>query len=133
MTISTKKIELALGEYLSEMTGVPTIAWQNQNINPARPFLVADHVPVSRTDPTLDGTGETVTGQFMVYAVVAGGGFTNAANDLADKIMAHFAYRTLINFDNGDILVVKPPEALPGYRDGPDWRVPVRIDYEVQT
>jgi hypothetical protein len=115
------------------MDDAPAIAWQNKDIDPARPFLAADHVPGSRTDPTLDGTAETVTGQFMVYVVINGGTFTKPANLLADKVMQRFKYRTLISLAEGGILIVKPPEALPGYRDGPDWRVPVRIDYEIQT
>lgn len=132
MPISTEKIEIALGQHLAAMTGAPTIAYQNQDIDPARPFLAADHVPGTRTDPTLDGTGETVRGQYMVYVVVTAGDFTTAANTLADKILDRFKYKTLISMTSGAILVVKPPEVLTGYKDGADWRVPVRIDYEVQ-
>jgi len=133
MSISTELIETALGQHLATMASVPTIAWQNKNLDPARPFLVADHIPVGRTDPTIDGYGETVIGQYRVTVVINGDGFTTAANALADNIMVRFKYMTLINFADGDILITKPPEVLPGYRDGPDWRVPVRIDYGVQT
>jgi len=132
MSISLDEIEIELAKHLSEMDDAPTIAWQNRDVDPARPFLAADHVPSSRTDPTLDGNGETVTGQLMVYVVIEGNSFTKPANLLADKVMQRFKYRTLIPLAIGDILITKPPEALPGYRDGPDWRVPVRIDYEVQ-
>lgn len=135
MTISNEEIEIELGKYLDGMTGKPAggIAWQNKDVDPERPFLAADHVPGSRTDPTLDGNGETVLGQFMVYVVVERGTFTKTANNLADLVMQRFKYMTLIPLTNGGILIVKPPEVLPGYRDGPDWRTPVRIDYEIQT
>lgn len=132
MSISLDEIEIELAKHLSEMDDVPNIAWQNRDVDPVRPFLAADHVPGSRTDPTLDGQGETVTGQLMVYVVIESNSFTKPANLLADKVMQRFKYRTLIPLTIGDILITKPPEALPGYRDGPDWRVPVRIDYEVQ-
>lgn len=133
--ISLEEIEIALGQHLDGMTGLPAggVAWQNHDANPQRPFLACDHVPGSRTDSTLDGTGETVTGQLMVYVVVESGGFTKTANSLADLVIARFQYRTLISLTIGGILIVKPPEVLPGYKDGPDWRLPVRIDYEVQT
>ena len=133
MSISLDEIEIELCKHLEGMTDAPEIAWQNKDIDPARPFLAADHLPGSRTDPTLDGTGETVIGQLMVYAVIEGNTFTKPANLLADKVINRFKYRTLIPLTNGGILIVKPPEALPGYKDGPDWRVPVRIDYAIQV
>jgi len=133
MTISIEEIEIALGEYLVEMDDVPPIAWQNKTADPARPFLAVDHVPGPRTDPTLNGDGETVIGQLMIYVVIKGNTFTKPANMLADKVMQHFKYTTLISLEEGGILIVKPPEVLPGYKDGPDWRVPVRIDYAIQT
>lgn len=135
MSISIDEIEIALGKHLDGMANKPAggIAWQNRDVNPARPFFAADHVPGPRTDPTLDGKGETVTGQFMVTVVIERNKFTKSANVLADKVMQRFQYMTLISLTTGGILVVKPPEVLPGFRDGPDWRLPVRIDYEIQT
>lgn len=136
VVISQAEIEEALGKWLAEtptITPMIPIAWQNKNINPARPFFAADHVPTGRVDPTLDGEGETVTGQFMVYAVIEGGKFTKPALILADKVLQRFKYGTLISLSIGGILIVKPPEVLTGYKDGPDWRVPVRIDYTIQT
>lgn len=131
--ISLEKIETAINQYLAGMVGAPTIAWPNKDANPTRPFLTIDHMPGSRDDPTLDGTGETVTGQIHISAVVQENQFTTLANALADKVMSRFAYKTRITFADGVILVTKPPEALPGYKDGPDYRVPVRVDYTVQT
>lgn len=131
--ISLAKIETALGQHLAGMTGVPPIAWPNKDANPLRPFLAFDHIPGSRTDPTLDGNGETVTGQVHISVVVAENVFTAPANVIADLVMARFAYMTRIVFDDGVILVTKPPEALTGYKDGPDFRVPVRVDYTVQV
>jgi len=133
MSISLEEIEIELGKYLLTMSDIPAVAWQNRDVDPARPFFAVDHVPGSRIDPTLDGYGETVTGQLMIYVVIAGNTFTKPANSLVDKILMHFKYRTLISLTIGGILIVKPPEPLPGYRDGPDWRLPVRIDYEIQT
>lgn len=133
MSISLEEIEIKLQQYLAAIDDVPPIAWQNRDVNPVRPFLAVDHVPGPRTDSTIDGYGETVIGHLMIYVVIEGNTFTKPANTLVDAIMVRFKYMTLIPLAEGDILVVKPPEALPGYKDGPDWRVPVRIDYEIQT
>lgn len=133
MAISESKILKALGQHLEGVVDVPTIAWENQHIDPERPFLAAEHIPVSRTDPTIDGTAETVTGQFRVTVVIKAGEFSTPASDLADAVRLRFKYMTLISFDDGAILIIKPPETLTGFKDGPDWRLPVRIDYEVQT
>lgn len=131
--ISLELIETALGQHLAGMAAAPPIAWPNKDANPARPFLAFDHMPGPRTDPTLDGTGETVTGQVHIGIVVQEDDFTTAANALADSVMQRFAYKTRVTVAGGVILVTKPPEALPGYRDGPDYRQPVRVDYTVQT
>lgn len=131
--ISIAKIKIALGQHLAGMTDVPPIAWPNKDANPPRPFLAVDHFPGPREDPTLDGTGETVSGQMHVSVVVLENQFTTPPNAIVDKVMTRFAYGTRIVFDDGVLLITKPPEALPRYKDGPDFRAPVRIDYTVQT
>ena len=133
MAISLEQIEIALYQHLAGMLGVPPIAWPKKDANPVRPFLAVDHIPGSRDDPTLDGTGETVIGQLHVSVVVGENQFVTSANALADRVMARFAYKTRISFASGVALVTKPPEVLAGYKDGPDFRVPVRVDYAVQT
>lgn len=123
------EIENALGQQLAAMSGAPTIVWPNQDANPARPFILFQHVPVTRTDATLDGVGETARGYVLATVVAARDGFATAANTLAAQIMAQFPYGLRLAMTVGEITISKPPEALAGYRDGPDWRVPTRIDY----
>lgn len=131
--ISQTALENALGQYLLTMAGVPEVAWANRNVDPDRPFLAVEHVPGPRTDPTLDGTGETVEGVMMINVVIEENQFATPANELVDDVVAHFAYKTKVSFSDGVVLVTKPPEVLTGYKDGPDYRVPVRVDYTVQT
>ena len=123
------EIERAMGQRLAAMTGVPAIAWPNDDADPARPFLKFQHVPVSRTDATLDGVGETARGYVTITVVAARDKFATAANTLAGSVMAQFEYGLRLSMAAGQITINKPPEALAGYRDGADWRVPVRINY----
>ena len=122
------EIENALGQRLAAMGGA-TIVWPNQDANPARPFILFQHVPVLRTDRTLDGVGETATGYVTATVVAERDGFATAANTLAGQVMAQFPYGLALAMGVGAITINKPPEVLPGYPDGPDWRTPVRISY----
>lgn len=125
------EIEKALGQRLAAMPNVPTIVWPNQDANPPRPFLLFQHVPVTRADATLDGAGETARGYALVTVVTDRNvdTFATPANALAGSVMAQFAYGLRLSMAAGEITINKPPEALAGYRDGPDWRAPVRVDY----
>jgi len=125
------EIEKALGQRLVGMANVPMIVWPNQDANPARPFLLFQHVPVTRIDATLDGAGEMARGYALITVVTDRNvdTFATPANTLAGQIMAQFEYGLRLTMATGQITINKPPEALAGYRDGPDWRAPVRVDY----
>lgn len=122
-------IETALGQRLAAISPAQTTVWQNSDENPARPFLFFQHVPLSRTDATLDGLGETQIGYVDVAVVIDRNTFTTPANIIAAAVMAQFAYGLSLAAGTGRITINKPPEVLRGYRDGPDWRLPVRINY----
>lgn len=126
------EIENALGQRLKAMTDVPPIAWPNRDANPARPFLHFQHVPVGRTDQTLDGAGEVASGYVTITVVSEQGEFANPANDLAAMVMAQFPYGLELVAGSGVITVMKPPEEQAPFKDGADWRQPVRIDYEAE-
>lgn len=122
-------IENALGQRLAATVGIPAIVWPNQDADPARPFILFQHVPVSRNDATLEGVGETARGYVTATIVTARNVFSSLGNALAATVMAQFPYGLELTMTVGKITINKPPEVLPGYRDGPDWRLPVRISY----
>ncbi len=119
----------ALGQHLEEDPALGPIAWPNRDFIPARPYLVFDHVPVSRTDPTLDGSGLVVSGYLMISVVSDVDIFANVASEMADSIAAHFPYGLRLDVDGGEILISNHPTTQPPSRDGPDWRKPVKIHY----
>lgn len=132
MTMTHSQIETALGQRLVTMDLLMNVAWPNELTDPARPFLHFQHVPVSWSDPTLDGNATTVRGYATVTAVTVQGVYATTANALVDQIMGWFPYGLEIEAGTGKITIMKPPEPLPPYLDGADWRSPVRIDYEAQ-
>ena len=129
MTTPTQ-IEQAIGERLKATPGIPDIVWQNQDANPERPFVFMQHVPTARSDVTGDGGGEQATGYFTATVVIAENQYTTPALVIAEAIMAQFPYTLKISAGSGNVSIYQPPHTENGFRDGPDWRVPVRIDYQ---
>lgn len=128
--ISEADISQALGAHLSDMAGVPEIAWENRDHTPDRPYLDVQIVRVSRTDRTLDAAGALHRGFMQVTVIGEVDTWAYPAERLADSICARFAKGLRLSVTDGEITIIKPPEVGQGFRDGPDWRLPVRIDYE---
>lgn len=124
-------ISNALGQRLATLTPALPIGWPNKDV-PAgtpHPFLIFDHVPVSRTDSTLKGGGTIVRGFAMVTVMAEIGVFATNATTIADSIAALFAYPLRLTVTGGTVTISQPPEVMQGYPDGPHWRTPVRIPY----
>ena len=117
----------AFGQRLETLPQAPTIVWPDQDANPARPYLTVQHVPAIRDFPDLAGRVLWQTGYFSVVIVMSAGDFAGQANTIAGAIMEHFP-KTL-RF--GGLLITGSRLAAPGYTDGTDYRLPVRIDYTV--
>lgn len=126
-----RQIEQAIGQRLQGTAGIPNIVWQNEDDGGAtRPFVFMQHVPTARSDVTGDGGGEQATGYVTATVVIGGNQYTTPALEIAEAIMAQFPYTLKIPAGSGNVSIYQPPHTEKGFPDGPDWRVPVRIDYQ---
>lgn len=116
------------------VTNLPTttVVLENRDGLPRKPFVAAEIVRVGTTDDTLRGGFKISRGYMQATVVIEAGTFINPALTLAETIVTAFPYGTRITITSGAVLITKPPAIGQGYRDGPDWRVPVRIDYEAE-
>lgn len=93
------------------------------------PCVLFQHVPVTRSDPTLKG-GKTIADGFAQFSVVAPlNKFTNQANAIANQIAALFPVAKRITLADGKVTIMRPVMPGDGYIDGAYWRVPVRVNY----
>lgn len=123
-------IENALGQRLAAMASVPPIVWPAKDAIPAKPYLVFQHAATSKTDPTMQGELEISDGVATVTVVTTIGAFATEANEIADAVASHFPKGLrLAIIGGGSIVITKPSETTQPFRDGPDWRQPVRINY----
>lgn len=129
--ISEADIAQALQQHLAGMTDVPAIAYENKDLpaGTARPYLVVETVRVSRIDRTLKGGKVESRGYMQITVVDAVDQWAFPAERLADDISERFAYPQSLAVTGGRVTITKPPAIQQGYRDGPNWRLPVRIDY----
>lgn len=130
--MTEEDISDALGQAL--VAGMPqyTVVVENRDSVPAKPYIAFEIVRVSTTDDTLRG-GFKISRGFMQATVVAEAGeFANPSLRIADLIAAGFPYGTRLTIPDGTVLITKPPAVGQGFRDGPDWRTPVRVDYEAE-
>ena len=129
--ISEKEISLTLGDHLSGMAGAFPIHWPNKDapLPTARPYLVFDLVRVSRTDRTMDGSAPVSRGFVQITIVGDLDTWANDTEDQADLISARFSYPRRLTVTGGTISMTQPPEIGQGFRDGPNWRLPVKVSY----
>jgi hypothetical protein len=106
------------------------LAWQNHDAPQVRPYASVQIVRVSTTTPTMAGLAKLHRGYVIVTAVTDFGGFTDDGMEIADAVAAAFPMARRLTAGDGQVTITKPPETLQGFRDGPDWRQPVRIDYQ---
>lgn len=109
--------------------GIARIAWPNANALPAKPYVVLELRPRDIEDRTLEQTAPVWSGTLVVTIVTALDKFDTEAQALARTIAEMFPSASRLFLPYGDhILVAKHPSvAGSGYRDGPDWRLPVNI------
>lgn len=123
-------ISQTLGQHLANMTDCPTIVWENKDATPDRPYLVVQMVRVSRKSPGLNGGGEISKGFMQVTIVADVDKWAFPAERLAQDISDRFpkALR-LPGPSGGKVTVTESADIKTGFRDGPDWRLPVQINY----
>ena len=110
---------------LLTLPNAPAIVWEDEHADPARPYLAVQHVPASRVEPGMAGGGAYTTGYFAVTVVTARGQQSHPAHAIAAGIIAHFPKALPL----GRLRITGARLANPGFTDGTDYRLPVRIDY----
>lgn len=122
----------ALCRHLVEAMPLARFVLENRNSLPRKPYIALEVVRVSKTDDTLGGGFSRALGFVQATVVAPTDTFANDALNLAAEVEAAIPYGTRISITDGVITILRPPFTGQGFRDGPDWRVPVRIDYEAQ-
>jgi hypothetical protein len=126
--------ELAISHALQQRlvtAAIGTVVFENQDANPARPFLFVQHVPTERIDLSLAG-GQLISRGFMsVTAVIDEGAFATGAMTLLDQVAAQFPKGLRLPLDGGGVLTIpQPPRILPGFQDLSDYRRVVQVFYD---
>lgn len=116
------EIRNALGQRLDTLGY--SVAWENVSELPTVPYVAFQVVRVSRDTPGLNGGAAVSRGYMVATVVTAIGGHDTEALTMADAIIAAFPKGLKLGG-----LAVASSGALEGFRDGPDWRLPVRVDY----
>ncbi|MHA3913848.1 phage tail terminator-like protein [Halovulum sp. GXIMD14793] len=106
-----------------------SIVWENLDGLPDRPYLTFEIVRVSRRDQTLDNTGVVSTGYVQVTAVSATDAFATDGIAIGEEVATLFPRGLRLPVSGGEVVITDPPNVEQGFRDGPDWRTPVRINY----
>ncbi|MEP5730822.1 MAG: phage tail terminator-like protein [Sulfitobacter sp.] len=125
-------ISKALGQHLMTLADVPSIVWENKDKpdSVSRPYLVVQMVRVSRKSLDLAGGGGITSRGFMQITIVHElDNWAKPAEELADRIAAHFRKGTKLSENGGTVTVMDSPNVLTALRDESDWRVPIQIDY----
>lgn len=102
----------------------------NSDTLPQKPYLLIDVTTISRSNRSLSGGIEKAEGICQVTLVSETDEDEMASNKEAQKIKDLFPYGLRIG---NEVLVTKPADIKQGYRDGPDWRTPVHIEYLAHT
>ena len=126
--------ELAISKALQQRlvaAAIGTVVFENQDANPARPFLFVQHVPTERIDVTIAG-GQMISRGFMSVTVVTDeGSFATGGMALIDAVSAQFPKGLRLPLEGGGVLTIpQPPRILPGFQDLADYRRVVQVFYD---
>ena len=129
--ISEQQIEQALGQRLLSISGLPSVFWENEDVptGTERPYILSEIVPTSTTDRTIDGAAKRHRGYLMAVLVGDLDKFATPNKVISELITAHFPQGLRLTIGDGEVVITKPPDVKQGFRVGPSWRLPIRIDY----
>ena len=130
-------IRAALEVKLSNVTGIPPIAYENVSFSPTtgQAFVQPRLIPVSRR-PAVRGPNpqQRYDGVFRVFCYVPEGQGPAAADDLANKVIDAFDATTDISFTSGGstiVVSVDYAERDNGFVDSPWYYVAVNIGWYI--
>ena len=107
------------------------VAWPNVDFTPdALPYLDVQFAPAPNDRLTLKSRTKTY-GSLIITVVGAKGVGSAASEGLADEIADKFAVDYTIKTLTNRLRITVAPSIREGLRDGPHWRVPVVIPYEM--
>lgn len=132
--INIAEIEKAVAGVITGSALFPRIAWANKDLPQVRPYLVVAVVPVMVGDPTLGQTLPVWTGFIILTVVTALNVFETPGQALLKQAGDLFiAGRAgAITMDSGKKLICGHPNSLPPYRQGEDYRLPLRINLRTE-
>ena len=126
-------IRAALETKLSDVSGVPSIGWENLHFSPTtgQPYVKPRLLP-TRREPAVRGLNPQMyyQGVFRVECYVPEGNGPAAGDDLADKIIDAFEAATDVSY-SGTIVSIRYAERESAEIDGPFYMIPVNIGWYI--
>lgn len=123
------EIYSAFADRLVDTTFDIKIVPPNMDDEPRKPYLLIDIVPTRRDNRSLSGGVEVAEGFCQITLVSETDEDIVAVKQKAQEIAAIYPHRLRL----GNLLLTDPVMVERGYRDGPDWRTPIRINYRAHA
>jgi hypothetical protein len=124
-------VHAALDGHLAKLDGLPPIVWENVRTDPPKDgsaYLIVAFMPGNRIFGSLGVQGSAhERGIYQVGISAPGGSGSGAAEDVADRIIAHFTRRQI-----GSVRTLLPYRSQAAPDEGRLW-LPVSIPYFVET
>ena len=128
-------IRAALETKLSDVSGVPSIGWENLQFSPVTgQAYVKPRLLPTRREPAVRGLNPQMyyQGVFRVECYVPEGNGPAAGDDLADKIIDAFEAATDVSY-SGTIVSIRYAERESAEIDGPFYMIPVNIGWYIYS
>jgi len=128
-------IRAALETKLSDVSGVPSIGWENLQFSPTTgQAYVKPRLLPTRREPAVRGLNPQMyyQGIFRVECYVPEGNGPAAGDDLADKIIDAFEAATDVSY-SGTIVSIRYAERESADIDGPFYMIPVNIGWYIYS
>lgn len=132
MTIE-EKIQRALGGRVAALVLSPplTIAWPNNVLAPAPPYLRIDYFPNRNQRIVIKGSGPHRRLGILQITVVSP---LNVGPDpslsIAGRVAEHFPADLELHYDGVGVRIRQAPDVLPASKEDASWDVPISIEYE---
>jgi hypothetical protein len=129
-------IRAALEVKLSQVSGLPSVAYENVSFSPTtgQSYIQCRYIPTLRR-PAVRGLNpqQRYDGVFQVLAYAPEGNGPSTADDLANKVIEAFEATTKIEYTNSDLetitVSIDYAERQQGFLDSPWYYVPVNIGW----